>query len=84
MEEYRRELIIKKAQELDKAKMIRFDENNGYFQSLDIGRIASHFYIKTSTIETFLELQRSVMDESKIIEMVAQAQEFDQLKVSRS
>ena len=31
--------------------MVRFDENTGYFFSTDLGRIASHFYIKYDTVE---------------------------------
>ena len=36
---------------LDKAHMIRFDERTGYLHSTDLGRIASHFYIKYDTME---------------------------------
>ena len=36
---------------LDKAQMVRFDERTGYFASTDLGRIASHFYIKYDTVE---------------------------------
>ena len=39
---------------LDKAKMVRFDERTGYFSSTDLGRIASHFYIKYDTVEVAL------------------------------
>lgn len=36
---------------LDKARMIRFEERTGYFASTDLGRTASHFYIRYNTIE---------------------------------
>lgn len=47
----------------------------------DLGRIASHFYIKYDTVETFNELLKPIMNEGEIINMIANAQEFQQLKV---
>ena len=62
--------------------MIRFDENNGYFNSTDLGRTASHFYIKYDTVEIFNELMTPLMNEGEILAMISQAQEFEQLKVN--
>ena len=47
----------------------------------DLGRTASHFYIKYDTVEVFNEMFKSVMAEDKVFEMVAKAQEFEQVKV---
>lgn len=49
--EHRKELITNAARHLDKARMIRFDQRTGYLYSTDLGRTASHFYIKYDTIE---------------------------------
>lgn len=35
--------------------MIRFDQRTGYLNSTDLGRTASHFYIKYATIEVSLK-----------------------------
>ena len=51
MDNHRRELIVSSARALDKAKMIRFDERTTYLSPIDVGRIASNFYIKYDTIE---------------------------------
>lgn len=51
LHEHRRELIVNAARHLDKAKMIRFDPRTRYLNSTDLGRTASHFYIKYDTIE---------------------------------
>lgn len=51
LELYRRELVVEAGRKLDKARMIRFEERTGYFASTDLGRTASHFYIKYNTIE---------------------------------
>lgn len=47
----------------------------------DLGRTASHFYIKYNTVETFNELMHDVMNDSSVLSMISQAQEFEQLKV---
>ena len=51
LHEHRRELITNAARHLDKAKMIRFQQRTDYLYSTDLGRTASHFYIKYDTIE---------------------------------
>lgn len=81
LELYRKELVIECGRKLDKARMIRFEERTGYFASTDLGRTASHFYIKYNTIETFNELFNSQRTEADIFSIVSKAEEFDQLKV---
>lgn len=39
------------AKALDKAHMIRYDERQGYLYATDLGRTASHYYIKYDTVE---------------------------------
>ena len=51
LEQHRRELIIVAATALDKAKMIRFSERTGTLSATDLGRTASHYYIKYDTVE---------------------------------
>lgn len=78
---HRYELILDAGRKLDKARMIRFDEQNGFMHSTDLGRIASHFYIKYDTVEVINEKFGTVMTEGDIFSLVANAQEFDQIKV---
>ena len=77
----RRAVINDAARSLDKARMIRYDEGNGIMSSVDLGRTASHYYIKYDTVETFNELMRNIMNEGEILAMLSKAQEFEQLKV---
>ena len=77
----RRAIINDAAKNLDKARMIRYDESNGIMSSVDLGRTASHFYIKYDTVETFNELMKPIMNEGEILAMLSKAQEFEQLKV---
>lgn len=55
LEIYRNELIVESGRKLDKARMIRFEERTGYFASTDLGRTASHFYIRYNTIEVDIQ-----------------------------
>lgn len=81
LEMYRKELVVMAARKLDKARMIRFEERTGYFASTDLGRTASHFYIKYNTMETFNELFNSQKTEADILSIVSKAEEFEQVKV---
>ena len=61
LELHQRELIMTAATQLDKARMIRYHEPTGTLHSTDLGRTASHFYIKHVTIEVkYLYLKRPV------------------------
>lgn len=51
LELYRKELVEESGRKLDKARMVRFEERTGFFASTDLGRTASHFYIRYNTIE---------------------------------
>lgn len=77
----RTELISIAAKALDKAQMLRYDMRTGDLNATDLGRIASHYYLKYDTIEIFNQLMKSVMTETEILAMISRSQEFEQLKV---
>ena len=77
----RRQLIHTAAMALDKARMVRYNERTGDLNITDLGRTASHFYIKYDTVEVFNEMLKPVMNESEVLNMMANASEFQQLKV---
>ncbi|XP_017877585.1 activating signal cointegrator 1 complex subunit 3 [Ceratina calcarata] len=81
LEQKRRELIDGAAMALDEAKMIRYSKATGDLSATNLGRIASHFYLKYDTIKLFNELRKPIMMESEIFAMISQSQEFEQLKV---
>ncbi|KAK6153447.1 hypothetical protein DH2020_013086 [Rehmannia glutinosa] len=74
-----RALVSDAARALDKAKMMRFDEKSGNFYCTELGRIASHFYIQYSSVETYNELLRRHMNDSEVIDMVAHSTEFENI-----
>ncbi|CAE1313527.1 ASCC3 [Acanthosepion pharaonis] len=57
---HRKKLIFEAGRHLDKAHMIRFNEPTEGFSSTDLGRIASHFYIKYATIENGARIVRAL------------------------
>lgn len=76
-----RALVTDAARALDKAKMMRFDEKSGNFYCTELGRIASHFYIHYSSVETYNEMLRRHMNDSEVIDMVAHSSEFENIAV---
>ncbi|GAB0096726.1 activating signal cointegrator 1 complex subunit 3 [Sergentomyia squamirostris] len=81
LERKRRELIHAAAMALDKARMIRYNTRTNDLNITDLGRTASHFYVKYDTVEVFNEMMRPLLTEAEILEMMSHAQEFQQLKV---
>lgn len=81
LEKKRKELVDVAAKALDKAQMIRYDLRTGNLGITDLGRIASHYYLKYDTVEIFNELNKPIMTEAEILAMISHAQEFEQLKV---
>lgn len=81
LEQKRRQLITCAAQNLDKAQMIRFNMRTGDLNVTDLGRTASHFYIKYATVEIFNAELQPIMTEPQILSLMSLAQEFQQLKV---
>jgi activating signal cointegrator complex subunit 3 len=81
LEQHRTDLIKIAARLLDKAHMIRYDEATGTFHATDLGRTASHFYIKYDTIEMFNQKLKEHMNDKELLAMTAECSEFQQLKV---
>lgn len=61
-----RALVTDAARALDKAKMMRFDEKSGNFYCTELGRIASHFYIQYTSVETYNEMLKRHMSDSEV------------------
>lgn len=81
LERKRKALIHNAAMALDKAMMVRYNIRTGDLNVTDLGRTASHFYIKYDTVEIFNEMIHATMNEAEILAMMSSATEFQQLKV---
>lgn len=81
LEDYRRDLIVKAAKELDRCRMARFDERTGQLYITELGRVASHFYINHESIETFNQGLRSAMSIPEILDLISESNEFENVTV---
>ncbi|EIE24813.1 Sec63-domain-containing protein [Coccomyxa subellipsoidea C-169] len=79
----RKQLITDAARKLEKCKMARFDERSGQLYVTELGRVASHFYIRHKSIVAFNELLKPHMTESEVrfLAMLAQSSEFENMAV---
>lgn len=80
----RHSLIEIAAKKLHEIGMISFDQVVGSLEPTELGRIASKYYIRSSSIEVFNQLFRSRMTEADALAMLSQSVEFDQIKVRDS
>ncbi|XP_034218703.1 U5 small nuclear ribonucleoprotein 200 kDa helicase-like [Prunus dulcis] len=53
--------------------MMRFDEKSSNFYCTEIGRIASHFYVQCSSVETYNEVLRRHMNETEFLRVNPEA-----------
>jgi activating signal cointegrator complex subunit 3 len=81
LEEKRIKLVKEAASVLDRAMMIRYDSHHGNLSVTDLGRIASHYYIKHETIEAFNHMLTAHLSTSDALHVLCSSTEFDQLKV---
>ena len=63
---YRKSLVTDAARQLESSKMARFDERSGNLYVTELGRVASHFYVKHNTIVIFNEALKRHMSEAEV------------------
>ncbi|KAG0141983.1 hypothetical protein CROQUDRAFT_98108 [Cronartium quercuum f. sp. fusiforme G11] len=80
----RHSLILDTAKKLNSIGMIKFDVDIGSFISTELGKIASKYYIKFSSIEIFIKLFKPKMSEADVLVMISESVEFEQIKVRES
>ncbi|KAL0039926.1 hypothetical protein WJX77_011783 [Trebouxia sp. C0004] len=81
LEGRRKTLVSDAARELEKSKMARFDEKSGNLYVTELGRVASHFYIRHSSIVIYNDLLKRHMSEAELLYMMAQSSEFGQMAI---
>lgn len=84
LQAHREDLIRIAARQLDKARMLRFDEATSTFHPTDLGRTASHYYIKYDTIEIINKKLKEDLSDKEILALISECSEFQQLKVLKS
>ena len=81
LENKRYELIRSASEILDSCMMIRYDRRSGNLSVTNLGRIASHYYIKHDTIEAFNRMLSPHLSDPDALHVLCSSAEFDQLKV---
>ena len=78
-----RELIVEAAKLLDKRRMIKYDLPSGNVSVKDLGRVASHFYIRAESVATFNAMiqNESSVNDSDLFHLICSATEFQNIKV---
>ncbi|GFR50198.1 hypothetical protein Agub_g12366 [Astrephomene gubernaculifera] len=61
---------------LDKHGLVRYDRKTGNFQTTDLGRIASHYYVSYTTIAHFNEHLKPTMTDIELMRLFSLAEEF--------
>ncbi|KAM0749869.1 Sec63-domain-containing protein [Meredithblackwellia eburnea MCA 4105] len=77
----RNDLISLSAKRLVAARMIEFDQDLGTLVPLDLGRIASRYYIRNASIEVFNKIFEPRMNAAQVLALIASSVEFAQITV---
>eukprot|EP00879_Flechtneria_rotunda_P031132 GHRR01033984.1.p1 GENE.GHRR01033984.1~~GHRR01033984.1.p1 ORF type:complete len:725 (+),score=211.87 GHRR01033984.1:283-2457(+) len=78
---YCRDLIIDAAKQLHAAKMAVFDERTGNMFVTELGRVASHFYIRYQSIIVFNERLKEHVSWADVLGMISLSSEFENIMV---
>ena len=81
--DYLSELIETTLEELEKSKCISLEEEME-LSPLNLGIIASYYYIKHSTIKDFSTSLTEGARLSSLLSIISQAKEFDQLSIRQN
>jgi len=79
-----RELAIEAAKLLDEHKMVRYNPDSGNLAVTNLGRVASHFYIRNQSVATFnemMEKKRVSPTDADLLHVMCCADEFENLRV---
>jgi pre-mRNA-splicing helicase BRR2 len=66
---------------LEKCQLIKYERSTGRFQSTELGRIASHYYVTHNSMMTYNQHLRSTMSTLELFRVFALSNEFKLLPV---
>ncbi|KAG6325404.1 hypothetical protein E4U44_005144 [Claviceps purpurea] len=81
LEQKRVDLIHSAALLLKRSNLIRYDEKTGKVQSTELGRIASHYYITSGSMETYNNLIQPSITTIELFRVFALSAEFKYIPV---
>lgn len=74
--QHRLDIVHSAALKLDQHRMIIYDRRSGQFRATELGRIASHYYVTTSSMATYQLHLKSVMSDMELLRVFALSEEF--------
>ncbi|BHF63398.1 hypothetical protein SprV_0200639000 [Sparganum proliferum] len=81
LEQRRRDLIHTAALALERCQLITYERKSGSFESTELGRIASHFYLTHETVSSYNKLLRPGLGEIELFRVFAASSEFKHINV---
>ncbi|TFK70690.1 Sec63-domain-containing protein [Pluteus cervinus] len=77
----RADIIHSAAVILEKCQLLKYERSTGRFQSTELGKIASHYYVTHSSMQTYNQHLRSSMSTLELFRVFALSNEFKLLPV---
>ncbi|EGG19291.1 DEAD/DEAH box helicase [Cavenderia fasciculata] len=81
LEQRRIDLVHAAATQLDKNNLIKYDRRTGRLQPTELGRVASHYYITSSSMAVYHEHLRPVMSDIDFFRLFSLSNEFSSVVV---
>ncbi|KAF8415524.1 hypothetical protein L210DRAFT_3398038 [Boletus edulis BED1] len=78
----RADIVHSAAALLEKCHLIKYERSSGRFQSTELGRIASHYYVTHNSMATYYQHLRPIMSTLELFRVFALSNEFKLLPVS--
>nr|VWO96385.1 Pre-mRNA-splicing ATP-dependent RNA helicase PRP28 (EC [Ganoderma boninense] len=77
----RADIVHSAAALLEKCHLIKYERSSGRFQSTELGRIASHYYVTYSSMATYNQHLRPTMSQLELFRVFALSNEFKLIPV---
>ena len=77
----RADIVHTAAAMLEKCHLIKYERSTGRFQSTELGRIASHYYVTYNSMSTYNQHLRPSMQHLELFRVFALSNEFKLLPV---
>lgn len=79
----RADIVHTAAALLEKCHLLKYERASGRFQSTELGRIASHYYVAYNSMATYNQQLRPTMTTLELFRVFALSQEFKLLPVGQ-
>lgn len=77
----RADIIHSAAALLEKCSLVKYERASGRFQSTELGRIASHYYVTYNSMSVYNQHLRSTMSQLELFRVFALSNEFKLIPV---